>query len=212
VIALSTTIEYGIYAAYRDARMLNGQKRYSYRMPIDSLGDLMSASFERSIIKKPQVWGGLLGCLALAVGTSSLFYPGEAEIKMSLVSRMGSPWIAFPIAVREESLFRGFLQSTLTEATNPWGGIALSSLLFGAAHIGNAQRLPKEHQWRYYAFSLPLITTLGAYFGWITHKNCSLKESVAVHAWYDFTLFAADLLARQVGAIDQTGFAMDIPF
>ena len=96
----------------------------------------------------------------------------------------------------------------------PIGGITLSSLIFGAAHIPNAAEMSQDDRRRYYTFGLPLITGLGAYFGWLTYKNNSLKESVAVHAWYDFILMGLGALASE--AVVPTGrpthFSLAIPF
>jgi len=89
------------------------------------------------------------------------------------------------------------MQTVLTEKLPPWSAITLSSLAFGAAHIPNAMQFNPSQRWRYYAFSLPIITSFGAYMGWLTYKNRSLKESVALHAWYDFVLMSAGALASK---------------
>jgi len=117
-----------------------------------------------------------------------------------------------PVGLGEESFFRGFLQSALSETFNPLTGIILSSLLFGAAHIPNAQGLEKAERWRYYTFSLPLITGIGAYCGWLTNKNHSLQESVALHTWYDFIIFSISALATETAATGRPGFAFAVPF
>ncbi len=185
---------YGIYAAYRDANLYNGDALPS--MPREDFKNLSAAPFQWSVLKKPEVWGACLG--ALAVGTTVVYFafPKEA-VSARIETTYIEPLSALPIAISEECLFRGFLQTALTEKLPPWGAITLSSLAFGAAHIPNAQQLEKPHQWRYYTFSLPLITGLGAYMGWLTYKNRSLKESVALHTWYDFTLMSAGILASK---------------
>lgn len=214
LLALSATWSYGLYAAYRDVRKYNGESGYSYKMPSDHLIDLIYAPFDWRVLKKPEVWGGFIGAFALAATTAYFFFPKEAYIKLSASdSESYVPAIAaLPIGIGEETLFRGLLQSQLSELLNPWAGITLSSLAFGAAHIPNALVLEKELRWRYYTFSLPLITSLGAYFGWITYKNRSLKESVALHTWYDFVVFAAASMASQSAAIGRPGFAIAIAF
>lgn len=204
---------YGVYAAYRDARLYNGSSGYAYKMPTDSLASLSYAPFKPSILKKPEVWGGILGALALASCVSRIAYPKDACIKTSLSSR-GSfmPVLALPVGVGEESFFRGFMQSALSESFTPWGGIALSSLAFAAVHIPNAEALEPEHRWRYYSFSLPLITVLGGYFGWLTYKNTSLQESVAVHTWYDLVIFTSAMMASEAAITGNTSFAISLPF
>jgi membrane protease YdiL (CAAX protease family) len=183
---------YGIYAAYRDAKLYNGNAPIT--MPKDDFKQLSTAPLQWSVIKKPEVWGACLGALAVGVTTAYLAYPEEvtARVKTTYIE----PLSALPIAIGEESLFRGYLQTSLTEVLPPWGAITLSSLAFGAAHIGNAQSMEPSDRWRYYTFSLPIITGLGGYMGWLTYKNRSLKESVALHAWYDFALMCAGAIAN----------------
>ena len=212
IVALQSISFYGIYAAYRDVRIYNQQSGYSYKMPTDSFADLTSAPFTLSILKRPEVWGGLLGALTLAIGTSYFAYPEGARIRQSLSTGVEFPLLALPVGVGEECFFRGYLQSQAAESLTPWGGIAVSSLAFGAAHIANAQFLEPENRWRYYSFSLPLITAMGAYFGWLTYKSGSLKQSVALHTWYDFTVFTASYLASQAAATGGSSFAIALPF
>ena len=197
----STAWSYGVYSAYRDARLFNRESLYSYKMPTDRFVDLAAAPFRWSVIKKPEVWGAFLGSLALATTVTYLAYPSEARIKTHSVSlaKWAQPLSAFAVGLSEESFFRGYLQSQIAEISNPTTGIVLSSLIFGAAHMPNVLvlDLPHEHRWRYFAFSIPMITALGGYFGWMTHKNRSLKESVALHSWYDFTLFTIGAIGAQ---------------
>lgn len=182
---------YSIYAAYRDTHFYNGNPPLF--MPKEDYKALSAAPFQWSIIKKPEVWGAFLGSLTVAFTVAYFAYPQEAcaRIKTTYVE----PLRALPVAVGEESLFRGFLQTSLADTLPAWGAISLSSLIFGAAHIPNAQRLEPSQRWRYYAYSLPVITGFGAYAGWLTYKNHSLKESVALHAWYDFALMSMTVLA-----------------
>ena len=186
---------YGIYAAYRDARAYNGNRGYRYQMPMDSLKDLSTAPFRPSILKKTEVWGGILGYIGLSLVVEYFAFPqcikGEINEQKSV-----SPVVALPVGIGEEAGFRGWMQSALSESLNPWGGILASSLIFAAAHTGNASALPSGDQWRYYAAGLPLIGAFGVYAGWLTHKFHSLQESTAAHTWIDFTLFLAEALSR----------------
>lgn len=213
MVAVQSTWSYGLYAAYRDVRIYNGQSGYRHTMPTDSLADLTLAPFRWSILKKPEVWGGFLGAIGLVLGTAHLIYPKEDRVQTSLSSNGEmSPLIALPVGVGEESFFRGLLQSQLSEAFTPWGGIVLSSLAFGAMHIPNAMLLEPEKRQGYYTFSLPFITLFGAYFGWLTYKNHSLKESVALHTWYDALIFGVSALANRAMISGRTEFAVAIPF
>lgn len=210
-ITASNMWSYGIFAAYRDVRINNGQSGYTYRMPMDSFSDLASAPFRWSVMKNPEVWGGLLGALALG---SAVTYFGFSDMHINSCSVSSNifPLAAFPVGIGEESFFRGYLQSYLAERLNPTGAIVLSSLAFGAVHIPNAQALAQEDRWRYYSFSLPLITSLGGYMGWLTHKNRSLKSGVALHAWYDFTLFLASTVAAPTAVIGKPQFSYSFEF
>ncbi len=213
LLASQNIILYSAYAAYRDARTYNGSSGYTYKMPTDSLAALSYAPFKPSILKKPEVWGGVLGALALASYVTRIAYPKEARIKTPLSSggRL-MPVLALPVGIGEESFFRGYLQPALSESFTPWGGIVLSSLAFAAVHIPNAQALEPEHQWRYYTFSLPLIGALGTYLGWLTYKTTSLQESVAVHTWYDLIIFTAAALASEAAIPGNHSFAISLPF
>jgi membrane protease YdiL (CAAX protease family) len=187
-MTVQTAWSYGLYAAYRDVRAHNGLQ-YSYKMPTDTFLDLTAAPFSWSVIKKPEVWGGVLGSLVVATGVGYLTlqhkkkWSGSASVRESI-----SPVFAFPIGIGEEALFRGFAQSILSEWLTPWGGIAVSSALFGAAHIPNAWGASARSQRAYYSIVIPWLTLFGVYDGWLTYKNRSMKESVAIHAWYDFIL------------------------
>jgi membrane protease YdiL (CAAX protease family) len=209
----SNTWLYGIYAAYRDVRIYNGQPGYSYQMPTDSFADLAYAPFNYKVLKKPEVWGGLLGSLALAVGIGYLAFHDEIFPQSShSLNRGFTPLVALPVGIGEESFFRGFLQSQLAESLTPWGGIAVSSLLFGASHIGNGMALEPGMQKGYYKFVLPFLTLAGVYEGWLTYKNGSLKSSVALHTWYDFVLFTLGSLAPQAVLKGRAEFAIALPF
>ncbi len=204
---------YNVYAAYRDARFYNGLSHYSYPMPTDSLATLATAPFRWSVLKKPEVWGGILGGLTAAGAVAYFAFSNkEAVIHHHFSPQKKMPFLALPVGIGEEALFRGYFQSAIAEATNPWTGIILSSLAFGAAHIPNAQALDKTEHWRYYSFSIPLITCFGIYAGWLTSKTHSLQESVAVHTWYDATLFTLGAFAAQSMLPGEKSFAIAIPF
>jgi membrane protease YdiL (CAAX protease family) len=212
-LAVETTWLYGIYAAYRDVRIHNGQTGYSYKMPTDSFLDLSAAPFNFSILKKPEVWGGLLGSLAVAFAAAYVAFPEERHIHPSFsLKKTLFPLTAFPIGVGEESFFRGFLQSQFSEWCTPWGGIVLSSLVFGLAHVPNAWDLEPQERRGYYTIVVPLIAASGIYDGWLAYKNHSLKESVAIHTWYDFVLFTIGSLASQAVIQGRSEFAVAIPF
>ncbi len=206
---------YSVFASYRDVRINNNQSGYSYRMPNDNFISLATAPFRWKVIKKPEVWGGVLGGLALAGGAIALHNSVTCSVtpKAAKYSINLSPFQAFSIGLGEEAFFRGYLQSYFSEQMNKNSALILSSVVFGAAHIPNGFTLPKEDRWRYYTFSLPLITGLGGYMGWLTQKTNSLQASVAVHAWYDFTLMLIDSIGAPTAiAGGKTRFAYSFEF
>ena len=219
---------YGVYAAYRDARAYNNFEGYRYSMPTESLKDLALAPFDWSVIKKPEVWGGLLAALSAAVtvgyyAEKSLAKRSErkdsiscnqSKVKQSFsaIEDKDFPLNAFPVGIGEEAFFRGFLQPTFSEFLTPWGGIALSSICFGLAHVSNVLNEPHEERINYYQYTIPLITVFGAYFGWMTYKNNSLKESVALHSWYDFIIFAISASASESISHHKPSFSMSLEF
>ncbi|OGN61317.1 MAG: hypothetical protein A3F09_03155 [Chlamydiae bacterium RIFCSPHIGHO2_12_FULL_49_11] len=196
---------YGMYAAYRDTHAFNGAAQYTYRMPSDSLTDLTLAPFRYAVWKKPEVWGGVLGWLAAGVALTLLFDPdykhaARTAYPFASTSEI-NPLVALPVGIGEEAFFRGFLQSTLIENSNPVLGSVLSSLAFGGMHIPNAAELDLKARANYYLVSVPFISAFGGYFSWLAYKNHSLKEAVAVHFWYDFTLFLVSYLTAPPAAI-----------
>jgi membrane protease YdiL (CAAX protease family) len=206
----SNTMLYSFYAAYRDARIHNDQAGYQYKMPTETLDELAYAPFSLNILKKPEVWGGVLAALAVGLSINYLAFP-PSEAVDTTTPGFGMPLIAFPVGIGEETFFRGYLQPAFSEWATPWGGVALSSLVFGAAHVGNAYALPPQDQWRYHAFILPFITSFGFYMGSLVKKNTSLKETTAIHVWYDFIVFA--LASSGMSAtVGSPKFNFTIPF
>jgi membrane protease YdiL (CAAX protease family) len=207
------TWDYGIYAAYRDTRACNPGVIYSYKMPMDSLLDLTYASFNPAILKKTEVWGGLLAFLGLGLGATYICRWANAHIDHSFFFKPVKhiPFFAFPVGIGEEALYRGYLQSQIAEISNPLVGMTLSTLAFGAAHLPKASLMARRRKIQFYSISIPIITSFGAYASWLTYKNRSLKESVAIHSWYDFVLFAAEYLNLSTTS-GSSEFAFYLPF
>ncbi len=203
---------YSSYAAYRDTRLYNGNQGYCYKMPTESLLDLSLAPFQWSVIKKPEVWGGFLGAFTVVAAVGYYLLEEEAELSLSASEDKKFPLLAFPVGIGEEAFFRGYLQSTFSEVLSPWGGILLSSGCFGALHLLNTIGMDGDERLKYCTVSLPIITSFGVYFGWLTYKNTSLKESVALHSWYDFTLFLLSYSVANSLAIGKPSFAFSFSF
>jgi membrane protease YdiL (CAAX protease family) len=85
-------------------------------------------------------------------------------------------WIALSVSagICEEFVFRGYLQQQFARATGrTWIGVAVSSLLFGAAHgyEGIAGML--------------MITVYGTLFSVLAIKRRSLRAGMIAHGWHD---------------------------
>src|SRR5207253_3438 len=59
---------YGVFAAYRDARLMRGDIGYRHPVARETLGQLASAPFRPRIWKRPWFWAGLPLMLGAAVG------------------------------------------------------------------------------------------------------------------------------------------------
>ncbi len=207
------TLFYGMYAGYRDARIYNDQMGYKYRMPKDSLADLTMAPFSWSVIKKPEVWGGVLGMFAGGVLVATIVNSNRSShIVLSSDGYQSRPLIAFPVGIGEEAFFRGVVQSQAIEFFKPAGGITFASIYFGAAHYQNTFRMSSQDRRLYCQYVMPFIAACGGYMGWLSYKNGSLKESVAVHAWYDFIIFSLASVASQSITGEPATFAIQFAF
>jgi membrane protease YdiL (CAAX protease family) len=86
------------------------------------------------------IWIGLLGFVAYmiaAIGTQLIGQPigsppqrlTSQELVLTLILLLGLT------AVAEETMFRGYIQTTLTQGYGPWIGIGGAALLFGLRHL-----------------------------------------------------------------------------
>ena len=98
---------------------------------------------QRPVAKLLAGWTGGLVCLSLVVGVlyagGFLAFDGWALHRLSILG-YGLIWLLvfLLVAVREEVMFRGYLQATLTRGLGFWPSAILVSVLFGAGHIPNA--------------------------------------------------------------------------
>jgi membrane protease YdiL (CAAX protease family) len=81
--------------------------------------------------------------------------------------------IAVLAGVGEELLFRGVVQTKLSEWISPGAGVVLGGFLFGAAHALS----------RLYFL---LATVIGVYLGWFVQSYGELVTPIVAHALYDF--------------------------
>ncbi|MEM6731864.1 MAG: CPBP family intramembrane glutamic endopeptidase, partial [Myxococcota bacterium] len=176
--------------------------------PQDSLDELLYAPFNPEVLRRPDVWIGIL----VTAATQGLFLAldnSDRSRKVNVFGREFEPETGYPlsaaalgatfghVAIGEEVLFRGYIQSNLTRRFGTFGGWAGGTLIFGAAHIPNAFLLEtRQERNDYLRFALPVITGVGGYFGasylW---NDYSLAPPVALHFWYNFMLGLASMIA-----------------
>jgi membrane protease YdiL (CAAX protease family) len=217
LIAAQNLYFYGIYATYRDARLARGDLGARFPVAKETLPDLLLAPFNPHVLKSPWVWAGLPALLGAAVGASYVIShatSNHASVSLRTLSdgggvqffghHYGTPagvalgetynaGLFLPVAVGEESLFRGAVQAGLSESLGLWQGWALGSAIFGAAHTFNF--IGDENGVKEAAYAVPYLMLTGSYLGYLyVHSDFSLLRGVAVHFWYDFLLATIDFI------------------
>src|SRR6185295_14309547 len=192
---------------YGDALFVEQRARRVLYVPQDTLGELAIAPFNITVLSKLEVWLGVLGTLGTGLGLSVAVEGGVTTDNLgddaNLFGRRFSPGVGYPlagatalglfthIAIGEEILFRGMVQSEMARRNGETAGWIGGSLVFGALHAPNALALPHEQQARYLAIGVPFLTLSGAYLGLVYRFNdYSLAPPVAIHFWYDLLVSA----------------------
>ncbi len=198
--------------------------------PQENLGQLVAAPFNVDVLEKPYVWGGIVGLAALALGFNYLYAGNWAGVTTShgdgpptFIGQRLTPPAAYSlsgatgvvlfshVAIAEESLFRGVVQSSIARNFGETKGLIAGSLIFGATHILNSAVLSGDDRGDYLLYAVPFITTVGTYLGasymW---SDYSLSTSVALHFWYDFLLSAAEYVASPRDSM--VGMSVSLPF
>ncbi len=203
LLAFQDTWLIGIADMWIDRRLA----RSTLYAPTDTLADLVLAPFNYQVMKDPKVWGGLVVALAIGIGATMALEDDlpsvDLERDVDLFGKQVRPELGYPagaaaftglfshVAPAEELFFRGVLQSELARRHGETWGWLEGSLLFGASHAPNAWQLPEEQRRDYLVYGLPIITSIGAYLGYLYKESgYSLAPPTAVHFWYDFLLSA----------------------
>jgi membrane protease YdiL (CAAX protease family) len=80
----------------------------------------------------------------------------------------GALWV---LALGEELFFRGLLQQWLSDwMRNPWAGLVLTSLIFGAAHLW--------YDWRFAV----LAAIAGLFYGFAFMQGKGIRAAMVTHA------------------------------
>ncbi|MBR1389067.1 MAG: CPBP family intramembrane metalloprotease [Prevotella sp.] len=130
-------------------------------------------------------WLVLFWCVLAAIGViipSSWFQEmlpelpnwAENDFDMILRSRIGYFVVGLMAPLAEEVVFRGaVLRALLRWNSRPWGAIALSALLFSAAHMNPAQ--------------FPHTFLVGLLLGWLYYRTDSIIPGIVYH-WVNNTI------------------------
>ncbi len=193
--------------SYADA-VFERQRAYQLRfVPMDTLGELAIAPFHPKVLGQLDVWLGILASVPAGVG-ASLLIDGSVETENAggdpnLFGRTFDSSVGYPlagavgvglfshVAIGEESVFRGLIQSQMARETSEVSGWIAASLAFGAAHAPNVLVVPSDDRARYLLAGVPFLTIVGGYFG-LSYRwhDYSLAAPVALHFWYDVLLSA----------------------
>ncbi len=186
---------------------LDGWLRHErpYTAP-ETLGELVAAPFRPVVLKRPGVWITTTLWTGAAVTTVVLVEqaygsPDPGGGSPNLFGWSAPPALGYPlgtaalgatylhVAVGEELLFRGVVQSALSRALGPTPGLIVASLVFTGMHVTNWLFVDEELQ----TVALILgptfvgtgaLVTGGLYQGY----GYRLSHSIAAHFWYDFAL------------------------
>jgi uncharacterized protein len=138
--------------------------------------------FAPSKIPLKETLGLGVALLAVSYGLtwaySTYVIPGvdmQGEIKALLAALPKTPiyfllqFVAVAIAapIVEELLFRGYLQTALTNRFSPMIAILLASFLFALVH--------------FQPYAIPALMLIGLTFGYLYHRTGSLKVNIALH-------------------------------
>jgi membrane protease YdiL (CAAX protease family) len=191
-----------------------GRAHHERFVPQDSISELAFAPFNPNVLKDPFVWGSLAGSIALDVAVSFLLLQRGDRYHFGAQPRIFgadlTPAAAYPIAgvyyggifeqvaLGEESIFRGFVQSAIARHAGETWGVVGSAYIFGAFHVANIIAIDKaKDRERYLAFAVPAITIDGHVLGLLyRHSHYSLAPGVAWHFWYDVAASMVDFASN----------------
>lgn len=150
--------------------------------------NLASSPFQLKYLKEPEVFLPI----AIAAGfslfseskerslfdakTINLFGRDFPAVEGSMLKIVSDFLIMSMVALSEEMLFRGMIQTSLSESVNKNFGLVVSSILFGLAHLPGTNII----------YSLRAMAA-GFYLGWQYQKyNNDLGRTIALHFQIDF--------------------------
>jgi membrane protease YdiL (CAAX protease family) len=178
---------WGIHMRKVPLRQLLGEKRPGVRAWLADLGVALG------------YWGialitlALLGNLLVKVSGSHIDPQKIGDVTQKLTPVTGIEMLLFLVlsisaGVCEELVFRGYLQQQFARMGHRvWVGVALSALVFGAAHGYEG------------VAGVLLIAAYGAMFGVLALLRRGLRTGMIAHAWHDSISGLALVLLRHYG-------------
>ncbi len=192
------------WSYYQQQMILFNAANPSAGPPVDrtSLGDLLLAPFNPSVISSPLVI--LSGLLGVADGLYGYPQRSGTFTNINTVTAMnrrmsrdsGTAYyegasfaVSYGAGVSEEMVFRGMLLPILDYKYGRRTGLLVSSLSFGLLHSLNPGAggiyLPAQ------------ATALGLLFGWQAQEDdYRISKTIAAHFWYDFISSTTTWLAN----------------
>ena len=145
--------------------------------------------------------GWLLGGAAIAIACGVLFAAGWLRIQpgpdgSSISAAFSLTFFLIIAALAEELLSRGYLLTTLRDGLGAATAVAVTSVLFGAAHLRNTGVTVQ---------SICIVTLAGVFLGAIRLSFQSVYASTAAHAAWNWVLavgFHASVSGIQFDAPD----------
>ena len=184
-MAFYTLKDIDLFLAYQNYRK---DETHNQLLSDASYWRLSSSPFNIKYLREPEVYLPIFTAAAFSIfGYNSkksifnaksinLFGKESTPIKSAITYTFINMLLLNLVAVSEEMIFRGMIQTELSELVNPDFGLIASSVLFGLAHL-------PRHGWFY---SLRAMGA-GFYFGWQYQKyNNNLSRVIALHFYLDF--------------------------
>lgn len=179
--------------ARKIAPALNSPIQPLIALTVSALGIAAYLAFKRWVERAPAPELALAGAgreLALGLAAGFAIFSGATGLVALLggfevlgLRGVGELWAMLSVAILsgcfEELLFRGILLRLIERVTGPWIALAITSALFGAAHLAN----PGSSPFAALAIALEAGVLLGAAY-FLTRR---LWLAMGVHAGWNFT-------------------------
>ncbi|USB33211.1 type II CAAX endopeptidase family protein [Paenibacillus sp. YPG26] len=138
-----------------------------YRLTMKYLAHRSSPELSRKRAGMEAGMGILTGAIFIAVSTMVIAAAGGYSFQWASSADMGSVLItsvtsALSAAMIEELVFRGLMLQAIHKMAGSWAALAVTSIFFGAAHLGNAGAT----LWSAFAITVEAGILLGAAFLW----------------------------------------------